>query len=250
MRLSVNLNKVALLRNQRDLDMPSITVAARTILQAGACGITVHPRPDGRHTLASDVRALRKVVTEFCVELNVEGNPYPEFLALIAEVAPHQVTLVPDDPAARTSDHGWDAAATHREQLSQAIAIVRDCCNARVALFMDHDAPMSSAAEVGADAIELYTEPYAKAALAGQSADLLSVYAEAARAAAAAGLQVHAGHDLNLDNLGAFLAAVPEIAEVSIGHAFTAEALWLGLAETTTRYLGVIADHHPDHHDR
>ena len=237
MRLSINLNKVALLRNQRDLELPSVTDAARVVLGAGAGGVTVHPRPDERHTRASDVRALRPVVDEFDVELNVEGNPQPKFLALIAEVRPHQVTLVPDDPSAKTSDHGWDIAA-NRDFLTRVITEAKNS-GARVSLFMDHDADMSMAAEVGADAIELYTEPYARAFAAGDTA-ILDSYAQAARQASQAGLQVHAGHDLSLTNLAAFLAAVPETAEVSIGHAFTAEALWFGLEDTTRRYLEII----------
>ena len=237
MRLSVNLNKVALLRNQRDLNLPSVREAARVILAAGAAGITVHPRPDGRHTRASDVRTLKTVVAEYGAELNVEGNPQPEFLALITEVRPHQVTLVPDDPSARTSDHGWNIAE-RRALLEDVIPQIRTT-GARISLFMDHDAVMSAAAEVGADAIQLYTEPYAQAYAAGEMA-ILDLYAEAARSARAVGLQVHAGHDLNQQNLGAFLAAVPEIAEVSIGHAFTAEALWHGIAATTRRYLDII----------
>ena len=237
MRLSINLNKVALLRNQRDLELPSVTDAARVVLGAGAAGITVHPRPDARHTRASDVRALRPVVDEFGVELNVEGNPQPEFLALITEVRPHQVLLVPDDPTAKTSDHGWDIAA-NRAFLCSVITQIK-AFGTRVSLFMDHDADMALVAETGADAIELYTEPYARAFIAGDTS-ILNLYAKAAQQAHASGLQVHAGHDLSQQNLGAFLAAVPETAEVSIGHAFTAEALWQGLEGATKRYLEII----------
>lgn len=236
MRLSINLNKIALLRNQRDLNLPSVTIAASAILGVGAHGITVHPRPDERHTRASDVRELKHTTAEFDAELNVEGNPQPDFLALVAEVRPHQVTLVPDDPSARTSDHGWNIAQNW-DFLRDSIDQIHDC-GARVSLFMDHDSDMSLAAKIGADAIELYTEPYAKAFANGET-EILSLYAQAAQQAHKFGLQVHAGHDLNLENLGAFLAAVPETAEVSIGHAFTAEALWFGIEETTKRYLAV-----------
>ena len=234
MRLSINLNKVALLRNQRDLELPSVTDAARVVLGAGAAGITVHPRPDQRHTRRDDVCALRAVVDEFGAELNVEGNPQPEFLALIAEVRPHQVTLVPDDPSAKTSDHGWDIAE-NGDFLSDVVVKIKDF-GARVSLFMDHDANMTLAAKVGADAVELYTEPYARAYAKGDTA-ILDLYAKAAQQASQSGMQVHAGHDLNLQNLGAFLRAVPQTAEVSIGHAFTAEALWYGMEATVQRYL-------------
>ena len=236
MRLSINLNKIALLRNQRDLELPSVTAAARTVLSAGAHGITVHPRPDERHTRVSDVHALKQVVAEFDAELNVEGNPQPEFLELIAKVRPHQVTLVPDDPSARTSDHGWDVAA-NMDFLADVIGKVHNS-GARVSLFLDYDADMSMAAKTGTDAIELYTEPYAQA-FASRDTEILNLYAQAAQQAHQFGLQVHAGHDLNLENLSAFFAAVPEILEVSIGHAFTAEALWLGIEETTKQYLDI-----------
>lgn len=241
-RLSVNLNKVALLRNQRDVGYPSVLEAARLVIAAGAHGITVHPRPDERHIRRSDVTELAALLAaEYppAVELNIEGYPSPEFIALIGQVRPTQVTLVPDAPDQHTSDHGWDL----RAQTGQLIPLVRQLktTGARVSLFMDADpGSIAMAATAGADRIELYTGPYAHAFAGAEAALLLRHHIDAARAAEAAGLGVNAGHDLNLDNLPAYCQAIPQLAEVSIGHAITADALRLGFPAAVEAYLRAI----------
>lgn len=241
-KLSVNLNKVALLRNQRDVGYPSVLEAARMVAAAGAHGVTVHPRPDERHIRRSDVLEVAALIaTELgpAVEYNIEGYPSPDFIALIGAVRPTQVTLVPDAPDQRTSDHGWDLARENG-RLRELIAALKPS-GARVSLFMDADpAAMATAATVGADRIELYTGPYAAAFAAGEAAILLRRYAQAAEAAAEAGLGVNAGHDLNLDNLPAFCLALPQLAEVSIGHAITADALRIGFPAAVEAYLRAI----------
>jgi pyridoxine 5-phosphate synthase len=237
-KLSVNLNKVALLRNQRDVGYPSVLDAARLVSHAGAHGITVHPRPDERHIRRSDVTELATLIREFApsIEYNIEGYPTPEFVALIGAVRPDQVTLVPDAPDQRTSDHGWDLARDGA-RLTPIIAQLH-ASGARVSLFMDPDpGAIASAATVGADRIELYTGPYAHAYASGEAAPLLRRYVQAAEAAEEAGLGVNAGHDLNLDNLPAFCQAIPQLAEVSIGHAITADALRIGFAAAVEAYL-------------
>ncbi|MDX1539804.1 MAG: pyridoxine 5'-phosphate synthase [Geminicoccaceae bacterium] len=237
-KLSVNLNKVALLRNQRDIGYPSVTEMARIVVAAGADGITVHPRPDERHIRKRDVVELKALIERELdgIEFNIEGYPSDDFLGLIEEVRPDQVTLVPDAPDQATSDHGWDVAAEKGrlrkivERLGQA--------GARTSLFMDPEpGAMAGAAAVGADRIELYTGPYAFAFGSADGEVLLRRYAEAAEAAGAAGLGVNAGHDLNLDNLPAFRRAVPHLLEVSIGHAITADALKLGFPAAVEAYL-------------
>jgi pyridoxine 5-phosphate synthase len=243
-KLSVNLNKVALLRNQRDVGYPSVVEAARIVVAAGAHGITVHPRPDERHIRRSDVLELAALIAaEFdpAVEYNIEGYPSDDFLALIRAVRPTQVTLVPDAPGQRTSDHGWDL---HRDaapgRLINLIAELKES-GARISLFMDPDpAAIPVAATVGADRIELYTGPYAEAFAMGEASILLRRYAQAAEAAKDAGLGVNAGHDLNLDNLPAFCQALPQLAEVSIGHAITADALRIGFPAAVEAYLRAI----------
>ena len=241
-RLSVNLNKVALLRNQRDVGYPSVLEAARLVVAAGAHGITVHPRPDERHIRRTDVHELAALIaTEFGprIEYNIEGYPAADFVALIEAVRPAQVTLVPDAPDQRTSDHGWDL----QRRASELRPLVRalKATGARVSLFMDADpGSIALAATAGADRIELYTGPYAHAFAGGQAGPMLRRYADAAVAAAEAGLGVNAGHDLNLDNLPAFRHALPQLAEVSIGHAITADALRLGFAAAVEAYLRAI----------
>jgi pyridoxine 5-phosphate synthase len=238
--LSVNLNKVALLRNTRALDIPSVTHAATLALEAGADGITVHPRPDGRHVRAPDVAALARLLARWpACEFNIEGNPFHGLLDFVGEVRPQQCTFVPDETGAFTSDHGWSLPAD-AARLAPAIERARGL-GVRVSLFMDPlPEAMAHAAALGAHRIELYTEPYAQAfGTAGQGA-VLERYAAAARAARAAGLGVNAGHDLNLANLAAFLRAVPGVEEVSIGHALIADALEFGLGETVRRYLAEI----------
>lgn len=248
--LSVNLNKVALLRNARDLDLPSVEHAARLCLEAGADGLTVHPRPDGRHIRPHDVPALAQLLAGHRAEFNIEGNPfagaghepwgaYPGFVALVEEAAEaggvDQCTLVPDAPGQRTSDHGWDLDRDG-ERLAPLVARLKKT-GCRVALFMDPVLEaMARAAETGADRVELYTEPYAAAWDTPAQAQQLARYACAARAAAEAGLGVNAGHDLNQDNLAAFVAQVPQLLEVSIGHAFVSDALELGYAQTVRAY--------------
>jgi len=239
--LSVNVNKIALLRNQRPLAIPSVVGLARIALEAGAHGITVHPRPDERHIRAADVRELAALLKDWPdAELNIEGNPYQNLMPLLRELRPHQCTFVPDDAAQSTSDHGWDLGAD-AGRLAPLVDEARTL-GIRVSLFMDADpAAMARAQEIGADRIELYTEPYAQAWATPAQGRALERFRAAAEAAQRAGLGVNAGHDLNRDNLGAFLAAVPEVREVSIGHALVADALELGMAETVRAYRRVIA---------
>jgi pyridoxine 5-phosphate synthase len=240
-QLSVNLNKVALLRNTRPLGIPSVTGCAQIALDAGAYGITVHPRPDGRHIREHDVHELAALLERYPrAELNIEGNPFENALDLVRVVRPHQFTMVPDDPAASTSDHGWDLARDGG-RLKPLIAEVK-ALGTRVSLFMDPDPDaMKGAADIGADRVELYTEPYARAFGTSNESEMLARYADAARAASAAGLGINAGHDLNQQNLPRFLAAVPGVLEVSIGHALTADALHDGLALTVRNYLAATA---------
>ncbi|MEO8655226.1 MAG: pyridoxine 5'-phosphate synthase [Ramlibacter sp.] len=239
--LSVNLNKVALIRNTRHLGIPSVTRAATLCLEAGAQGITVHPRPDGRHIRADDVRELHRLLRSWPgAEFNIEGNPFHNLMDFVRELRPHQCTFVPDTEGQFTSDHGWDLAADAsrlRPVIAEATAL-----GVRVSLFMDpQPQSMGAAKAVGADRVELYTEHYANAFGSGRQGEVVRGYVEAARAAQAAGLGVNAGHDLNRDNLTAFLRAVPGVREVSIGHALIADALELGYAATVKAYLDCIA---------
>jgi pyridoxine 5-phosphate synthase len=238
--LSVNLNKVALVRNARGSDSPSVLLAAKTCVEAGAGGVTVHPRPDARHARFSDVRALAAFVgSEPDVELNVEGNPFPEFLDLVRETGPTQCTLVPDAPDARTSDHGWDLAADG-PRLRPIVAELHDA-GIRVSLFLDPDLDqVERAREIGADRIELYTESYARAFGSERLGSELRRFAHAARKANEVGLGVNAGHDLSLENLGDFCRAVPRVLEVSIGHALISHALEVGLRRAVQDYLGAL----------
>lgn len=240
-RLSVNLNKVALLRNSRSLGIPSVIKAARIALDAGAHGITVHPRPDARHIRSTDVHELAQLLASLpAAEFNIEGNPFePPLLDLARTVRPRQCTLVPDDPAAFTSDHGWDLARDGA-RLRPVVAELKKL-GIRVSLFMDPlPEMMAAAAATGAQRVELYTEPYARDFGTADEPAMVGRYAAAARSAQAAGLGVNAGHDLNRDNLPRFLATVPGVAEVSIGHALMADALELGLAATVRDYLRVM----------
>jgi len=239
-QLSVNLNKVALLRNSRTLGIPSVIRAAETALQAGAHGITVHPRPDERHIRAHDVRDLAALLkADGRGEFNIEGNPLHSMIELVHAVRPHQCTLVPDDPGAFTSDHGWDLEKDGR-WLAPIVARFKGL-GIRVSLFMDPDpAQMVAARAVGADRVELYTEPYARAYGTKAESTVLEKYAQAACAAASAGLGVNAGHDLNQLNLATFLAQVPGVLEVSIGHALISDALETGLASAVHGYLQAI----------
>jgi pyridoxine 5-phosphate synthase len=239
-KLSVNVNKVALLRNSRALGIPSVTRTATIALDAGAHGITVHPRPDARHIRTEDVHDLAALLARHTeAEFNIEGNPFENALDLVRAVRPHQFTLVPDDPGQSTSDHGWDLRK-HGERLKPIIAEVKRL-GVRVSLFMDAEArAMAAAADVGADRVELYTEPYAKSHGTSDETEVLARYAAAGRAAQDCGLGVNAGHDLNRQNLPRFVAEVPGVLEVSIGHALIADALEEGLAATVRAYLAAI----------
>jgi pyridoxine 5-phosphate synthase len=239
--LSVNLNKVALIRNTRHLGIPSVTRAATLCLEAGAQGITVHPRPDARHIRADDVRELHRLLRSWPgAEFNIEGNPFHNLMDFVRELQPHQCTFVPDTEGQFTSDHGWDLAAD-ASRLRPVIAEAK-ALGVRVSLFMDpQPQAMTAAKAVGADRVELYTEHYASAFASGRQGEVVRGYAEAARAAQAEGLGVNAGHDLNRDNLTAFLRAVPGVREVSIGHALIADALELGYTATVRTYLECIA---------
>ena len=245
--LSVNLNKVALVRNTRHLGIPSVTRAATLCLQAGANGITVHPRPDERHIRDSDVPELAKLLKAWPDrEFNIEGNPLHNLMdvvgSLVAQQLPvHQVTFVPDTEGQFTSDHGWifpADAAVLKPLIDQAHA-----WGLRVSLFMDADASaMAAAKAVGADRVELYTEPYAAAWGTPDQVAQLARFAKASQAALDVGLGVNAGHDLNRDNLTAFIAQVPGVSEVSIGHALISDALELGYSATIKDYLRCILD--------
>ena len=244
--LSVNLNKVATLRNTRHLGIPSIIRAAELCLQAGAQGITVHPRPDERHIRRSDVFELGELMNTWPDrEFNIEGNPFHNLMALAQEVRDrglplHQLTFVPDSEGQFTSDHGWrfpEDADRLKPVIAQGKAL-----GARVSLFMDPDSgAMQHAKAVGADRVELYTEPFAAAWGTAEQAAQLATYRRAAQAALDAGMGVNAGHDLNRDNLTEFLATVPGVNEVSIGHALIADALELGYSATVKDYLRCIA---------
>lgn len=239
--LSVNLNKIALLRNQRDLSYPSVTDAATICINAGAAGITVHPRPDERHIRRSDVLDLAAMLT---VEFNIEGNPEPGFLALVEQVKPAQCTFVPDAPDQRTSDHGWDLVADG-PRLAPIIERLK-AQGVRISLFMDADpAAMPLAADVGADRVELYTEPYAQAFGTEREARVVERFRATAQSAHDCGLGVNAGHDLTAANLGPFVSRVPNVLEVSIGHALVADALWSGLDATVRVYRAALHDETP-----
>ena len=238
--LSVNLNKIALVRNTRALGIPSVTRFATIALEAGADGITVHPRPDGRHVRGEDVRDLAALLAKWpAAEFNIEGNPFHQLMDYVRAVRPHQCTFVPDDTGAFTSDHGWDLARDG-DRLRPVIEEAR-ALGVRVSLFMDPlPEAMAPARELGADRVELYTEPYAHAFGTPRQAVELARYRAAALAAQAVGLGVNAGHDLNRDNLPPFLSTVTGVLEVSIGHALTADALEFGMAATVRMYLAAI----------
>ena len=243
--LSINVNKIAVLRNSRGGDEPDPVEAARVALAAGCAGITVHPRPDQRHIRAADVPRIAAVLRG--AEYNIEGNPfapardsYPGLLELVREVRPAQVTLVPDGDSQITSDHGFDL----RRDGERLEPLIRDFkeSGARVSLFMDAESQdIERAAEVGADRIEIYTGPYAQAFAFGMFARELDACARAAERARAAGLGVNAGHDLSQKNLAALKRAIPFLDEVSIGHALFGEAIYEGLAVTVRKYVAILA---------
>ena len=230
--LSVNLNKVALVRNTRHLGIPSVTRAATLCLEAGAAGITVHPRPDERHIRAGDVHDLAALLKAWPDrEFNIEGNPFHNLMGFVREVRPHQVTFVPDSEGQFTSDHGW-TFPQDAERLQPLIAEAK-ALGVRVSLFMDPiPEAMAAAKAVGADRVELYTETYASAYGTPKQAEVLAAFQATAEAALKVGLGINAGHDLNRDNLHTFLATVPGVQEVSIGHALIADALELGYTDT------------------
>ena len=236
-KLSVNVNAIAQLRNRRNLPWPSVTGLCTIALEAGAHGITVHPRPDERHIRRTDVFEIADLLRDRHPgkEFNIEGYPTEGFLALVEQAKPDQVTLVPDDPAQATSDHGWDCVK-HRVLLRDTASRLH-AGKMRVSVFIDPDPAMAEAVvSTGADRIELYTGPYGHCLnFGGQIAERKKL-AEAAKAARAFGLGINAGHDLTLENLPALKAAIPFLAEVSIGHALTADALIYGMAETVRRY--------------
>ncbi|MHA6684535.1 pyridoxine 5'-phosphate synthase [Mesorhizobium sp. A556] len=238
-KLSVNLNAVAMLRNRRNLPWPSVTWLGRIALAAGAHGLTVHPRPDERHTRLSDLPEIRALIDdEFPgAEFNIEGYPTEKFLALVEKNQPEQVTLVPDDPAQATSDHGWNFA----EKAEYLAPIVRRLKKGgfRVSLFCDpNPGDVGQAKATGCDRIELYTGPYGSFhSNPGKAANELERLGKTADAALAAGLQVNAGHDLVVSNLAPLIKRIPGLAEVSIGHGLTADALEYGMAGTVGRFL-------------
>ncbi len=243
--LSVNLNKVALVRNTRHLGIPSVVRAAEICLRAGAHGITVHPRPDQRHIRTGDVAELSATLAAWPGrEFNIEGNPFQNLMQFVRDLRPAQCTLVPDGEGQFTSDHGWDLVKDGA-RLKPLVAEARQL-GVRVSLFMDPDPDaMAMAREIGADRVELYTEPYAQAWGGPQQAYQTDRYARAARAARDAGRGVNAGHDLNRDNLTWFLRHVAQVSEVSIGHALISDALELGYAATVAAYLRCIEDAPP-----
>ncbi|CAN7293390.1 pyridoxine 5'-phosphate synthase [Variovorax sp. LjRoot290] len=241
--LSINLNKVALVRNTRHLGIPSVLFAAALCLDAGAHGITVHPRPDERHIRPRDVHDLSGLLAKDWpqAEFNIEGNPFHNLMDFVRELRPHQATFVPDSETQSTSDHGWNFPYD-AERLRPLIAETK-ALGVRVSLFMDPEPDMMAAAKAaGADRIELYTEGYASSRGTSRADAVLQLYVQAARAAQAAGLEVNAGHDLSRDNLTEFLRAVPNVREVSIGHAFVSDALELGYAAATKDYLRCIQE--------
>lgn len=231
-KLSVNINKIAVIRNSRGGNLPDVIAAAKNIESYGAQGITVHPRPDERHIRYSDVKELKKIVT---TELNVEGNPFDSFVDLVMEVVPDQVTLVPDARDAITSNAGWDTIK-HRDFLREKIALFKNK-GIRVSIFVDPDIEMiRGALECGTDRIELYTESYA-ANYAYDREEAIAAYIAAGEEAHRLGLGVNAGHDLNLENLHYLISCMPYTKEVSIGHALISDALYFGLEKTIEMYL-------------
>ena len=240
-KLSVNVNKIATLRNTRSNGLPDIVRLATLALDTGADGITVHPRPDERHIRPGDVEDLHRLLGRYPrAEYNIEGNPFHGLVEICERIHPHQATLVPDAREAQTSNHGWNLVELgHAERAALADAIARlRAAGCRISLFVDPIEGMPALAkQLGADRVELFTEPYATAFVEGKVAPSLAAYKKATGAARTAGLGVNAGHDLNLPNLPLFLAEAGPIDEVSIGHALIADALEFGLADTVKRYL-------------
>ena len=236
-RLSVNLNKVALIRNSRGADYPNLVKVATDCEQFGAQGITIHPRPDQRHARYDDVAALKEVVT---TELNIEGYPAEHFNQVVLSNRPHQVTLVPDEPGQLTSDHGWDTVGK-ADFLKEVLTGFREA-GIRTSLFVDPDERMiEGAKKVGADRIEFYTGPFAHQ-FATDRAGAVAPFSRACRFAQEIGMGINAGHDLNLDNLTYFASRMPGLQEVSIGHALVSDALYYGMANTIAMYRSCLAN--------
>lgn len=234
-KLSVNINKVATLRNARGGDNPNVLLAAERVQAWGAQGVTVHPRPDERHITYKDAQQLKGVIS---TEYNIEGNPIPRFMELVTSIRPQQVTLVPDAENAITSNAGWDTIA-NAEYLHNVVLALKEK-GIRVSIFVDPDVRMvEGAAKVGADRVELYTEPYAKEYARNREATI-EPYVVAAKRAKELGLMVNAGHDLDLVNLSYIIERIPWIAEVSIGHALICDALYMGLEKSIASYLDAI----------
>lgn len=237
--LSVNVNKLATLRNSRGKNNPDVVQSALDLIRLGAQGITVHPRPDGRHIRFSDVEALKSVID---VELNVEGYPSEDFLVLVAKVRPAQVTLVPDPPGVLTSNAGWDVGQT-ANLLKSVVARLKQIPT-RVSVFVDpqtmNNEDWATLREINVDRVELYTERYAEKFATPEQDQVLRDYKSAAQMARNVGLGVNAGHDLNLDNLSSLIDEIPWMDEVSIGHALICDALYLGYPETIRRYLNCL----------
>lgn len=230
-QLSVNVNKIATLRNARGGNVPDLVRVALDCERFGAQGITVHPRPDERHIRYQDVYDLKQVLT---TEFNIEGNPIPSFMELVGRVRPHQVTLVPDAPDALTSSAGWDVA-TNRSFLTDILGQLKEW-GIRTSIFVGTDLRnLEEAASIGTDRVELYTEPYATL-YAEDRERAIAPFVQAAEHALSLGLELNAGHDLSLENLAFFSASIPGLSEVSIGHALISDALYLGLEETIRRY--------------
>ena len=234
-KLSVNINKIATLRNARGGNNPNLLAVAKDIERFGAQGITVHPRPDERHIRYDDVRLLKPQLT---TEFNIEGYPSDDFIALVLQNAPHQVTLVPDKPGQLTSNHGWDTK--HNEAFLSEVTARFKAADIRVSIFIDADCEMADyAKKAGADRVELYTEPYA-AQYTANPAEAIAPFVRTATHVRNIGLGLNAGHDLSLENLAYFHQQIPWLDEVRIGHALICDALYLGLADTVNRYLACL----------
>ena len=238
-KLSVNLNKIALLRNARGADFPNVLKFAKLCVDSGTHGLTIHPRPDQRHATYQDVRVLSEYTdTLDDVEFNIEGYPTEDFLDVVIRARPDQCTLVPDAPDQITSDHGWDVA-TNMEQLQTVISRLKSH-DIRTSIFLDPDPDLvTGAAQTGTDRIELYTEDYVKSFGTERQEQVFELYRETAEAAQREGLGVNAGHDLNQENLALFLT-IPDILEVSIGHALTVESLLEGFETTVRNYVKIV----------
>ncbi|MFW2135917.1 pyridoxine 5'-phosphate synthase [Chryseobacterium sp. TY4] len=235
-KLSVNINKIATLRNARGGDVPSVTQIAIDAQKFGAQGITIHPRPDERHITRKDVYDLKPLIT---TEFNIEGNPYPDFIKMVLDVKPEQVTLVPDAEDAITSNAGWDCK-THLDKLTDIVSIFKNA-GIRTSIFLDPNPEMVAwAAKTGTDRIELYTEAFAKEYPNNAKAAIKDYYDTAVKATEF-GLGINAGHDLSLENLKYFADNIPNLLEVSIGHALISEALYMGLENTIQGYLKRLA---------